>query len=82
MKSLFILLVMVLLMACDYQEKPAPPVPMEKIVLQEYIKDECCEKVTFRAKRLSNGTMVSLQIRKEFHSGDTVLVKPKDLQLY
>lgn len=71
----------ILMLSCDYQEKPTPPIPMEKVVLQEFIQNECCENALYRAKRLSNGTMVSLQIRKEFHSGDTVLVQPKNLRL-
>lgn len=72
----------ILVISCEYQEKAEPPIPMEKVVLQEFVKNECCEEVLFRAKRLSNNTIVSLQIRKEFRSGDTLLVRPKDIRLY
>jgi hypothetical protein len=85
MKKFIMLLSLVLgilVTSCEYQEKPKPPIPMEKVVLQEFIKDQCCEEVLFRAKRLSNNTTVSLQIKREFRSGDTLLVNPKDLKLY
>jgi hypothetical protein len=71
----------ILVTSCEYQEKAEPPIPMEKVVLQEFVK-EYNEQKLMRIKRLSNGTIGSIIIRREFNSGDTVLVNPRDIRLY